>query len=35
MSVRLNKGLTSPTALALYKMSKFLNIPMEEFFKRN
>ena len=32
---KIEQGLTSPTALALYKMSKILNIPMEEFFKRN
>ncbi len=30
---KIEQGLTSPTALALYKMSKILNIPMEEFFK--
>ena len=28
-----SKGLTSPTAIALYKMSRVLQIPMEEFFK--
>ena len=30
---KLEQGLTSPSALVLYKMSKVLNIPMEEFFK--
>lgn len=30
---KLEQGLTSPTALALYKMSGVLNVPMEEFFK--
>ncbi len=30
---KLEQGLTSPTAIVLYKMSKILNIPMEEFFK--
>lgn len=30
---KLEQGLTSPTAIALFKMSKILNIPMEEFFK--
>ena len=30
---KLEQGLTSPTALALYKMSCVLNVPMEEFFK--
>ena len=30
---KIEQGLTSPTALALYKMSKILNTPMEEFFK--
>lgn len=30
---KVEQGLTSPTAIALYKMSKVLDIPMEEFFK--
>ena len=30
---KLEQGLTSPSAIALFKMSKILNIPMEEFFK--
>jgi len=30
---KLEQGLTSPTALALFKMSKILNVPMEDFFK--
>lgn len=30
---KLEQGLTSPTAIALFKMSKILDIPMEEFFK--
>lgn len=30
---KLEQGLTSPTAIALYKMSKILNITMEEFFQ--
>lgn len=30
---KLEQGLTSPTAIVLYKMSKILNIPMEDFFK--
>ena len=30
---KIEQGLTSPTAMVLYKMSKILNIPMEEFFK--
>lgn len=30
---KLEHGLTSPTAIALYKMSKVLNIPMEKFFE--
>ena len=30
---KLEQGLTSPTALVLFKMSKVLDIPMEEFFK--
>ena len=30
---KLEQGLTSPTALALFKMSKVLEIQMEEFFK--
>ena len=30
---KLEQGLTSPSAIALVKMSKVLNIPMEEFFK--
>lgn len=30
---KLEQGLTSPTAIVLFKMSKILDIPMEEFFK--
>lgn len=30
---KLEQGLTSPTALALFKKSKVLEIQMEEFFK--
>ncbi len=30
---KIEQGLTSPTAIVLYKMSKTLQIPMEEFFK--
>jgi len=30
---KLEQGLTSPTAIVLYKMSKILNIPIEDFFK--
>ena len=30
---KLEQGLTSPTALVLFKMSKSLALPMEEFFK--
>lgn len=30
---KIEQGLTSPTALALYKMSEVLKVPMEEFFK--
>lgn len=30
---KLEQGLTSPTALALFKMSKILKTPMEDFFK--
>lgn len=30
---KLEQGLTSPTAIALYKMSKILKIPMEKFFE--
>lgn len=30
---KLEQGLTSPNAIALYKMSKVLNIPMEKFFE--
>lgn len=30
---KIEQGLTSPTALVLYKMAKALNIQMEEFFK--
>lgn len=29
---KLEQGLTSPTAIALFKMSKVLKIPMEKFF---
>lgn len=30
---KVEQGLTSPTAIALFKMSNILNIHMEEFFK--
>jgi len=30
---KVEQGITSPTAYVLFKMSKTLNIPMEEFFK--
>lgn len=30
---KLEQGLTSPTALVLYKMSKVLGIQMEDFFR--
>lgn len=30
---KIEQGLTSPTALVLYKISKVLEVPMEEFFK--
>ena len=30
---KIEQGLTSPTALALFKMAKILNIKMEEFFR--
>lgn len=30
---KIEQGLTSPTAMALFKMSVVLKIPMEEFFK--
>lgn len=30
---KLEQGLTSPTAIALFKMSKTLKIPMEKFFE--
>ena len=30
---KIEQGLTSPTAILLYKMSLVLRIPMEEFFK--
>lgn len=30
---KLEQGLTSPTAIVLYKMSKVLNVPMEDFFQ--
>lgn len=29
---KLEQGLTSPTAIVLYKMARELNIPMEKFF---
>lgn len=29
---KLEQGLTSPTALVLFKMAKVLNVSMEEFF---
>ena len=30
---KIEQGITSPSSMVLYKMSKVLNIPMEEFFK--
>ena len=30
---KIEQGLTSPSAIAIFKMSKVLNINMEEFFK--
>lgn len=30
---KLEQGLTSPTAIVLFKMAKLLNIPMEKFFE--
>lgn len=30
---KVEQGLTSPTAMALFKMSIVLDVPMEEFFK--
>lgn len=30
---KLEQGLTSPTAIALFKMAKTLDIPMEKFFE--
>lgn len=30
---KVEQGLTSPTAMALFKMSIVLNVPMEEFFR--
>lgn len=30
---KLEQGLTSPTAMVLFKMSHILNVPMAEFFK--
>jgi len=30
---KLEQGLTTPTAFALFKMSKVLKTPMEDFFK--
>jgi len=30
---KIEQGITSPTAILLYKMSQILKIPMEEFFK--
>lgn len=30
---KLEQGLTSPTAMVLFKMSTVLDVPMEEFFK--
>lgn len=30
---KIEQGLTSPTAFALYRMSVVLGVPMEEFFK--
>lgn len=30
---KLEQGLTSPTAIVLFKMAKILNIPMEKFFE--
>lgn len=31
---KLEQGITSPTAIVLYKMSKILNIRMEDFFDK-
>ncbi len=31
---KLEQGITSPTAIVLYKMSKILNIKMEDFFDK-
>ena len=30
---KVEQGLTSPTAIVLFKMSSVLNIPMEDFFR--
>ena len=30
---KIEQGLTSPTAIVIYKMAKALNIKMEDFFK--
>ena len=30
---KIEQGLTSPTAIVLFKMSRILKIPMEDFFK--
>ena len=30
---KIEQGLTSPSAIALFKMAKILNLNMEEFFK--
>ena len=29
---KIEQGITSPTAIALFKMARVLNIPMEKFF---
>ena len=29
---KIEKGITSPTAIALFKMARVLNVPMEKFF---
>ena len=30
---KIEQGITSPTAIALFKMSKILNVSMEDFFR--
>ena len=29
---KIEQGITSPTAIALFKMARVLNVPMEKFF---